>query len=286
MAPPVIHITTNHNSQEHAARVLSEKLTELSIRHAYIGGFAWRLLGSARQTEDIDVLIEIPTDTPNLRTLREKMAEIDKRFTDTVLKFYFVEDLDAFSEDSEAQSSDDTINESCPRKRTGVELLSRSKSNVLIETLSAGTLGLPDSVDLVYNIPSTAASANLTLPILHPSILIFSKLQRWCLSLESTRPKTLRKAITDSQDIDYLIGWLIRNGMLIAFDDYEAKKVPKEKLVRHVRMYRERKESEEDSDIVTQLEEVLNEADKAMILAPARLRAADSELDKNDDEIM
>ncbi|KAK0188143.1 hypothetical protein F5146DRAFT_1062186 [Armillaria mellea] len=285
MAPPVIHITANHDSQEHAARVLSEKLTELSIRHAYIGGFAWRLLGSARQTEDIDVLIEIPTDTPNLQTLREKMAEIDKRFTDTVLKFYFVEDLDAFSEDSEAQSSDDTINESRPRKRTGVDLLSRSKSNVLIETLFAGTLGLPDSVDLVYNIPSTA-STNLTLPILHPSILIFSKLQRWCLSLESTRPKTLRKVITDSQDIDYLIGWLIRNGMLIAFDDYEAKKVPKEKLVRHVRMYRERKESEEDRDIVTQLEEVLNEADKAMILAPARPRAADSELDKNDDEIM
>ncbi|PBK74742.1 hypothetical protein ARMSODRAFT_950778 [Armillaria solidipes] len=212
------------------------------------------------------------------------MAEIDKRFTDTVLKFYFVEDLDAFSEDSEAQSSDKTI-ESRPKERTGIELLSRSKSNVLIETLSAGTLGLPDSVDLVYNVPSTA-STDLTLPILHPSILIFSKLQRWCLSLESTRPKTLRKAITDSQDIDYLIGWLIRNDMLIAFDDYEAKKVPKEKLVRNVRMYLERKESEEDRVIVTQLEEVLNEADKAMILASASPKAADSEVDKNDAEIV
>ncbi|KAK0487344.1 hypothetical protein IW261DRAFT_1447382 [Armillaria novae-zelandiae] len=282
MAPrSIIHTTTNHNSQEHAARVLSEKLTELSIPHAYIGGFAWRLLGSPRQTEDIDVLIEIPTDTLDLQMLRERMAEFDERFTDAALKFYFVEDLGAFSEDSEAQS-DETINESRPpKKRTGIELLSRSKSNVLIETLSAGTLGLPDSVDLVYNVPSTA-STDLTLPILHPSILIFSKLQRWCLSLESTRPKTLRKAVTDSQDIDYLIGWLIQNGMLIAFDDYEAKKAPKEKLLRHVRMYRERKESEEDREIVTQLEEVLNEADKAMVLAPV---AADSELDKNE-EIM
>ncbi|KAK0449195.1 hypothetical protein EV421DRAFT_1397069 [Armillaria borealis] len=280
MAPPIIHTTSNHNSQEHAAQVLSETLTELSIRHAYIGGFAWRLLGSARQTEDIDVLIE----SPDTLTLREKMAEIDKRFTDAVLKFYFVEDLDAFSEDSEAQSSDETI-ESRPKERTGIELLSRSKSNVLIETLSAGTLGLPDSVDLVYNVPSTA-STDLTLPILHPSILIFSKLQRWCLSLESTRPKTLRKAMTDSQDIDYLIGWLIRNGMLIAFDDYEAKKVPKEKLLRNVRMYRERKESEEDRVIVTQLEEVINEADKAMILASASPKAADSEVDKNDAEIV
>ncbi|KAK0244324.1 hypothetical protein EDD85DRAFT_807582 [Armillaria nabsnona] len=284
MAPPKIHITMNHNSQEHAARVLSEKLTELSIRHAYIGGFAWRLLGSPRQTEDIDVLIEIPTDTLDLRTLRERMAEIDKRFTETVLKFYFVEDLDAFSEDSEVQSSDET-NDSHPKGRTGIELLSRSKSNVLIETLSAGTLGLPDSVDLVYNAPSTA-STDLTLPILHPSILIFSKLQRWCQNLESTRPKTLRKAITDSQDIDYLIGWLIQNGMLIAFDDYEAKKAPKEKLVRNVRLYRERKELEEDEEIVTQLEEVLNEADKAMILASARPKGADDELDKNDAEIM
>ncbi|KAK0221946.1 hypothetical protein IW262DRAFT_941240 [Armillaria fumosa] len=281
MAPrSIICTTTNHNSQEHAARVLSEKLTELSIPHAYIGGFAWRLLGSERQTEDIDVLIKTPSDTLDLQMLREKMAEFDERFTDAALKFYFVEDLDAFSEDSEAQT-DETINESRPKKRTGIELLSRSKSNVLIETLSAGTLGLPDSVDLVYNVPSTSTT-DLTLPILHPSILIFSKLQRWCLSLESTRPKTLRKAITDSQDIDYLIGWLIKNGMLITFDDYEAKKAPKEKLLRHVRMYRERKESEEDRDIVTQLEEVLNEADRAMVLAPV---AADSELDKNN-EIM
>lgn len=255
----------SHSSQEHAARVLSEKLTELSIRHAYIGGFAWRLLGSPRQTEDIDVLIEIPTDTLDLQILREKMAEIDKRFTEAVLKFYFVEDLDAFSEDSEAQSSDET-NESRPKERTGITILTRSKSNVLIETLSAGTLGLPDSVDLVYKVPSTA-STDLTLPILHPSILIFSKLQRWCMSSQSTRPKTLRKVMTDSQDIDYLIGWLNQNGMLIAFDDYEAKKVPKEKLVRNVRLYWKRKELEEDEQIVAQLEEVLNEADKAMILA-------------------
>ncbi len=202
--------------------------------------------------------------------------------------------MDAFSEDSEVQSSDE-INDSRPKGLTGIKLLSRSKSNVLIETLSAGTLGLPDSVDLVYNVPSTASTdlstkrfpstfdffltiGSSALPILHPSILIFSKLQRWCQGLESTRPKTLRKAITDSQDIDYLIGWLIQNGMLIAFDDYEAKKVPREKLVRHVRMYRERKELEEDEEIVTQLEEVLNEADKAMILASASPKAADSEL--------
>ncbi|KAK0503899.1 hypothetical protein EDD18DRAFT_1344793 [Armillaria luteobubalina] len=270
MAPrSIIRTTTNHNSQEHAARVLSEKLSELSIPHAYIGGFAWRLLGSERQTE-INVLIKTPSDTLDLQMLREKMAEFDERFTDAALKFYFVEDLDAFSED--------------PEKRTGIELLSRSKSNVLIETLSAGTLGLPDSVDLVYNVPSTF-STDLTIPILHPSILIFSKLQRWCLSLESTRPKTLRKAITDSQDIDYLIAWLSKNGMLIAFDDYEAKKAPKEKLLHHVRMYRERKESEEDRDIVIQLEDVLNEADRAMVLAPVTV-AADSELDKKNDEIM
>lgn len=284
MAPrSIIRTTTNHNSQEHAARVLSEKLSELSIPHAYIGGFAWRLLGSERQTEDIDVLIKTPSDTLDLQMLREKMAEFDERFTDAALKFYFVEDLDAFSEDPEVQT-DGTSNESRPKKRTGIELLSRSKSNVLIETLSAGTLGLPDSVDLVYNVPSTF-STDLTIPILHPSILIFSKLQRWCLSLESTRPKTLRKAITDSQDIDYLIAWLSKNGMLVAFDDYEAKKAPKEKLLRHVRMYRERKESEEDRDIVIQLEDVLNEADRAMVLAPVAV-AADSELDKKNDEIM
>ncbi|KAK0464604.1 uncharacterized protein EV420DRAFT_1053050 [Desarmillaria tabescens] len=279
MAPQEIHITTSHNSQEHAARVLSEMLIELTIRHAYIGGFAWRLLGSGRQTEDIDVLIEIPKDTLDLWTLREKMAEIDKRFTENVLKFYFVEDIDAFSEDSESQGPDETTKtiQSRPKKRTGIELLSRSKSNVLIETLSAGTLGLPDSVDLVYNVPSTA-STDLTLPILHPTILILSKLQRWCRIYKSIRPKTLNKALTDSHDIDYLIGWLSRNGMLIAFDNYEAKNVPKERLVRHVRTYWEHKEAKEDEEVMTQLEGVLNEADKAMFLASASPKDSDTEI--------
>ncbi|KAK0201708.1 hypothetical protein DFS33DRAFT_1349401 [Desarmillaria ectypa] len=280
MAPQEIHITTSHGSQEHAARVLSEMLTELTIRHAYIGGFAWRLLGSARQTEDIDVLIEIPKDSLDLCTLREKMAEIDERFTENVLKFYFVEDIDAFSEDSESQSPDETTKtiESRPKKRIGIELLSRSKSNVLIETLSAGTLGLPDSVDIVYNVPSTSTSNDLTLPILHPSILILSKLQRWCRIYKSIRPKTLNKARTDSHDIDYLIGWLSRNGMVIAFDDYEAKNVPKEKLVRHVRTYWEHKEAKKDEETMAQLEGVLNETDKAMFLASASPKASDTEI--------
>ncbi|KAG7443049.1 uncharacterized protein BT62DRAFT_1009651 [Guyanagaster necrorhizus] len=235
-------------------------LTDLTIRHAYIGGFAWRLLGSERYTE-IDILIEIPKNALDLSTLREKVSEIDKRFMENILKFYFIEDLDAFSDDREV-----TVKSS--PKFTGIELLSRSKSNVLIETLSAGTLGLPDSVDHVYNIPS--------LPILHPTILILTKLQRWCQIYKSLRPKTLKKALTDSFDIDYLIGWLSRNGMLIAFDDYEAKNTPKEKLVRYVRTYWEHKDTEEEKEVMAQLEEVLNDADKAIFLASASPKASDN----------
>ncbi|KAG7443082.1 uncharacterized protein BT62DRAFT_1009682 [Guyanagaster necrorhizus] len=255
MGPKEIHITTSHDSQKHAARVLSEILTELTIRRAYIGGY------------DIDILIEIPKDTLDLSTLREKVTELDKRFTENILKFYFVEDLDAFSEDPESQNPEETV-KSSPKKFTGIELLSRSKSIVLIETLSAGTLGLPDSVDLVYNVPS--------LPILHPIILILTKLQRWCQIYKSLRPKTLKKALTDSFDIDYLIEWLSQHGMLIAFDDYKAKNIPKERLVRHVRMYWEHKDAREEKEVMAQLEEVLNETDKAIFLASASPKASDN----------
>lgn len=46
-----IPITTSREYQESAALSLSNHLNELGCRHAYIGGFAWSLLGSSRPTE-------------------------------------------------------------------------------------------------------------------------------------------------------------------------------------------------------------------------------------------
>jgi hypothetical protein len=47
-----ISITTSRDQQAKAAFLLSQYLTEeLKCPHAYIGGFAWSLLGNTRATE-------------------------------------------------------------------------------------------------------------------------------------------------------------------------------------------------------------------------------------------
>ncbi len=53
-----IQITSELNLQLYAAIQLSETLTKMDIRHAFIGGFALAALGSMRTTHDIDILID------------------------------------------------------------------------------------------------------------------------------------------------------------------------------------------------------------------------------------
>lgn len=53
-APPAqmsISITTSRDDQLKAAVLLSESLEMLGSPHAFIGGFAWAVLGSSRLTE-------------------------------------------------------------------------------------------------------------------------------------------------------------------------------------------------------------------------------------------
>jgi len=47
----VISVTTSREEQLKAALFLSKALSNLSTPHAYIGGFAWAVLGSRRATE-------------------------------------------------------------------------------------------------------------------------------------------------------------------------------------------------------------------------------------------
>lgn len=48
---PQISISLNQKDHIAAAQALSNHLKQRDIRHAYIGGFAWSLLGSERPTE-------------------------------------------------------------------------------------------------------------------------------------------------------------------------------------------------------------------------------------------
>ena len=47
----IISLTSSKIDQLKAATFLSNALNELKIPHAYIGGFAWALLGSSRPTQ-------------------------------------------------------------------------------------------------------------------------------------------------------------------------------------------------------------------------------------------
>ena len=49
--PPPIRISTNQKDHIAAAKALSQLLDQFGVRHAFIGGFAWSLLGSSRATE-------------------------------------------------------------------------------------------------------------------------------------------------------------------------------------------------------------------------------------------
>ena len=121
--------------------------------------------------------------------------------------------------------------------------------NVLIETLPTGTLGLPQAAEPLYMVrslwsrcapPSFRPCLNLPhlatdIPLLHPSVLILTKLKRWYTTLPSTRPKTMLKHRSDEGDIDYMVHWLTRNRLTIQFGEYRGKRG--EELMWYVRMY-------------------------------------------------
>lgn len=73
--------------------------------------------------------------------------------------------------------------------------------------------------------------------ILHPSVLILTKLKRWAMNCDSTRPKTVQKSDSDKFDLDFMIFWLHDKELLIDFDSYIGKTKPA--LLSYVGKYRE-----------------------------------------------
>lgn len=95
----------------------------------------------------------------------------------------------------------------------------------------------------------------LAVPILHPSILILTKLQRWRHIHTSTQPKTKVKAASDSNDIEFLIRWMSKERVLIAFDRYEGKS--RVDLLKMVRIYWDRKAYEGSTEIIEVLKTIM-----------------------------
>ena len=100
-----ISISTSRTEQITVAITLSGILTELNLPHAYIGSFAWALLGSDQQTQisfvvyssiehsfymhDIDMLLQVD-DSKDVLALCKKLSELNKHFASTGLKLYYV----------------------------------------------------------------------------------------------------------------------------------------------------------------------------------------------------
>ncbi|CCM00051.1 uncharacterized protein FIBRA_02077 [Fibroporia radiculosa] len=183
---------------------------------------------------DIDVLIKVG-DNVNLHNLRETLSLLDAHFASAGIKFYFVQD---------------PLNDA---QGDVLKQLQMRKNNVVIETLQAGTLGLPQNPEPRFIIERDGCS----IPILRPSVLILTKMKRWSHNCDSMRPKTVQKNASDKADIDFLVRWLAEYGMMIEFELYEGKS--KDQLLDFVRQFRNR--FAEDEELMADLKKTLNPHD-------------------------
>lgn len=77
------------DAQKLAASVLASILTSHGINHAFIGGFAVRILGHRRETEDIDVELDILPGPEPRHELVQLLLDADPRFSVVNLKLFF-----------------------------------------------------------------------------------------------------------------------------------------------------------------------------------------------------
>ncbi|KAJ7221701.1 hypothetical protein GGX14DRAFT_540650 [Mycena pura] len=135
-------------------------------------------------------------------SLRNEITKIDNRFATKDFKFIF---------QGEATLGSDTV----------------KNFNVLVETLRAGVLGLPTTAEPTYNCDYNGND----IPILHPRILLLTKMSRWSRAWKGTkdkeeseiRPQTLFKIESDERDLKWLINWMGEKKMTIEFADYAGR---------------------------------------------------------------
>ncbi|KZT11951.1 uncharacterized protein LAESUDRAFT_746734 [Laetiporus sulphureus 93-53] len=167
----------------------------------------------------------------DVRRLREQISTADRQFAEVGIKFYFIQDPGPDAKDG--------------------DLVRSSKTSVAIEMLPAGSWGLPVAVEPIYT--ATTEDGQMQLPILHPSVLILTKLKRWSMNCDSTGPKTKVKCVSDEQDLAFMIGWLLDHNLYIDFHNYRGKDKPQ--LLQYVRKYRDK--VAEDEELVADLRGVV-----------------------------
>ncbi|KAI1469008.1 uncharacterized protein F4812DRAFT_458531 [Daldinia caldariorum] len=131
-----------------------------------------------------------------------------------------------------------------------------SADKVLIETLPLGELGLPRELR-IFKLESSE------IPILHPAVLILTKMKRAAQLIASTRPLPRAKFHADCSDITYLLNWLAQRDATIDFVGYKSATVDRLykaviDLVHHWRTT--------DRDMVDLLASVLEPGDREKVM--------------------
>ncbi|KAF4596122.1 hypothetical protein EYR38_007496 [Pleurotus pulmonarius] len=187
---------------------------------------------------DIDVLIK-SEKMGEMNHIRAKLIEADPRFANMgVFKLYCqLPDPDAPVPQAEA------------------------RTHVLIETLATGNLGLPTAPEPTLQF--STQDLPIELPVLHPSVLILTKLKRWTTIFTSTHPKSRKKAASDFSDIAFLVQWLIQQELFIDFDQYQLSEGKERSvLLNYVRMYWDHLLEGENVEQVTLLVSILRNDDR------------------------
>ena len=140
--------------------------------------------------------------------------------------------------------------------------------------LSTGSLGLPTSVGPIYKIGEGESGLRRSYPlyffftlisvlteILHPGVLLLTKMKRWYHNGDSPYPKTVTKRLSDKRDLDYMVAWLAANNMTIEFEKYEGKS--KTDLLPFVRYYRELVRT--DKEKIEDLQKAMKPGDWALL---------------------
>ncbi|KAJ8509452.1 hypothetical protein ONZ45_g8390 [Pleurotus djamor] len=123
------------------------------------------------------------------------------------------------------------------------DTVKNSRGNVLVETVAAGTLGLPSIAGPIYHDDKS------DIKILHPSVLPLTKLSRWASLRGSTRPESIIRCGKDARDFILLIGFLVDLDLKLGIADYEGKSRPK--ILRLVStFYHSRKDEKEFCEVL------------------------------------
>ncbi|KAJ9480970.1 hypothetical protein VN97_g12546 [Penicillium thymicola] len=180
-----------------AAKEITTALTRNQCRHGFIGGYAASLVGGARTTEDVDLIVD--EDPANVRQMLLRVSGFQLTRANNLVFMH----------------GDDAVK---------VEILRGGKTR---------QMKLPDanSVPLHYTSARTllGCDGDTTIPIVHPSVLILTKIKRWHSLAESTRPQSVRKAGGDFEDMTVILLWLAENNLRIDFTAYPEK--PKGELL-------------------------------------------------------